>query len=134
MWSRLLPPSPPSPSLRGSRLSVMPLAPLSQVQSTQPLAKAASKASQGGGPLAVVGGPLPAADESKRCVLEQDRMSNGSRRATSHKMTDPVIFLIGHLYKFGPLPVTVLGGSPDSASPTCFDVGASFSAGARIPL
>ena len=62
MWSRLLlPPSPASPSLRGSRLSVMPRAPLSQVQSTQPLAKAASNASQGGGPLAVVGGPLPAA-------------------------------------------------------------------------
>ena len=66
--SRLLPPSlPSSASLRGSRLSVMPRAPFSQVQSTQPFANAASNASQGGGPLAVVGGPLPARQVHKRC-------------------------------------------------------------------
>ena len=91
MWSRLLPPSPLSPSLRGSRLSVMPLAPLSQVQSTQPLAKAASKASQGGGPLAVVGGPLPAAVQAKGGInIQEDRAAGVQLRRYFNKALMPM--------------------------------------------
>jgi len=119
VWSRLLPPpSPLSPSLRGSRLSVMPFAPLSQVQLTQPLAKAASKASHGGGPLAVVGGPLPAADHGEKTListqartqtaLEQAHVLSTPQSAHYYAMTShPVQTSAIWLHNFGPLPITV---------------------------